>query len=96
MAGSDATVTVTRVGNLSYPVAVGVATVNGTAHAGTDYTGVDTELDFAAGQGTASTLVSTVAGTTTDRSFRVRLTMPDAISGVVRGPRNVTVTVTPS
>jgi len=52
--GAEATVTVLRVGGFASGVTVDVATVDGTALAGTDYTAVAGTLTFNAGQTSAS------------------------------------------
>jgi hypothetical protein len=75
----SATFRVTRSGDTSAPVSVAYFTQNGTALAGTDYTGVGgTPLSFAAGE-TAKTVTVTVAGDTTwepDEWFFLRLSAP--------------------
>jgi hypothetical protein len=83
--GGSATITVTRVNGSSGAVSVQYATSNGTATAGSDYTGTSGTLNFANGD-TSKTFSVPVADDALDESDEtVNLTLSNATGGATLG-----------
>jgi uncharacterized repeat protein (TIGR01451 family) len=93
-------VTVIRDGNTATPVNVSLATTNGTAIAGTDYTPVSQTLTFASGEISKIVNVSIInrPGVRADRTFTATLSAPAAVAAghTLSTPLVETVTITES
>ena len=88
--------TVTRYGDLQYAAAVNLSTLNGTAVAGTDFTGINgMVLDYAPGETTKTVdvAIASRAGYQGERSFAASLVGPSA-GAVLGGPSLTQVTIT--
>ncbi len=92
-AGTSVAIAVERRGDLSGAASVVVETVDGTAHAGLDYTAVLQTLQFAPGQAvqTLSVPILNDALVEGDESFTLRLR--DAVGGELSIPTSMTVSI---
>jgi hypothetical protein len=101
-ASSTETVYVVRSGDLSSPTDVDYATADGSAVAGTDYTGANSTLHFPSQSSDATgsiiqpvnvTLLHNPATAPATRDFSVSLTVPGGSTGVLGSPSSETVTI---
>lgn len=92
-AGSTATITIERNGDPSNPVSVHVATANGTAMAGTDYTAVSQNVSFAAGQTSKTVSVPITDTHVIGGSKTVALALSSPSAGAVGSPGTATLTI---
>jgi Ca2+-binding RTX toxin-like protein len=87
--GVQATLTVVRTGGSDGAVTVRLATANGTATAGNDYTSVNTTISFADGDTTAKTINVPISDDTlVESNETVRLTLSNPTGGATLGTQN--------
>jgi hypothetical protein len=89
--GGSAVITLTRVGGISGAVSVTVATSNGTATAGADYTAVTQVVTFAAGQTTATVSVPILEDALVEGNETVNLALSAPTGGAVLGVQTTAV-----
>jgi hypothetical protein len=78
--------TVTRSGDTGPSLTVQYQTVDGTAHAGTDYTATSGTLSFASGQTTATISVPVLGDTLDEPDEAFTVTLSNALAGSSTGP----------
>ncbi len=89
-----ATVTVTRTGDAESAVSVNLATSDGTATAGSDYTALALTLDFASGETSKNVPVLITNDTTDEPDETVNLTLSNPTGGAALGsPSTATLTI---
>ncbi|GDY21366.1 hypothetical protein LBMAG56_27130 [Verrucomicrobiota bacterium] len=90
-----ATITVTRTGGATGAVGVSFATANGTATAGSDYTGASSSLNWAAGDAAAKTFAVTITNdTAVEGAETVNLSLSAPTGGATLGsPATATLTI---
>ncbi len=94
-AGPVASVTVSRTGGTASGVTVGVATANGTATNGLDYTTVTNTLSFNAGQTSTNVTIPILQDTLDETNETFRVLLSNATGGATVGAlSNTTVTIT--
>jgi Ca2+-binding RTX toxin-like protein len=87
--GVQATLTVVRTGGSDGAVTVRLATANGTATAGNDYTSVNTTISFADGDTTAKTITIPISDDTlVESNETVKLTLSNPTGGATLGTQN--------
>jgi hypothetical protein len=87
----SATITVSRSGPTTTAVTVDYATSNGTANAGSDYTGVSGTLTFAAGQASRTFTIPIINDTLDENSETVNLSLSNPTGGAQLGTQNTAV-----
>jgi hypothetical protein len=86
-----ATITVLRSGPTTAAVTVDYATSNGTASAGSDYTGASGTLTFTAGQASRTFTIPIINDTLDENSETVNLTLSNPTGGAQLGTQNTAV-----
>jgi hypothetical protein len=89
--GGSATITLTRTGGSTGAVSVTVATSNGTATAGADYTAVSTVVNFAAGATSATATVPILGDSVFEGNETVNLTLSAPTGGATLGTQTTAV-----
>jgi hypothetical protein len=92
--GANATITVMRTGGSDGAVSARLATANGTATAGSDYTTTDTIVNFAAGDAASKTVTVPITQDTSDEPDEtVTLTLSTPTGGATLGTASATMTI---
>jgi hypothetical protein len=81
-------VTITRTGGAASGVTVGLASADGTAVAGTDFTAVETILTFEAREVRKTFLVPITADAQTEGAEQFTLNLSNPTGGATLGPRS--------
>jgi hypothetical protein len=93
--GGSATVTINRSGYTAGTATVHIATANGTATAGSDYTAVSQDVSFAAGETSKTVSIPITNDSTIEPSETVLLSLSSPSSGATLGsPNSATLTIT--
>jgi len=90
-AGPSATITINRAGTTSSAVSVHVATTDGTATAGSDYTAVSQNVSFAAGVTSQTVSVPITDDLLTERNEMLTLSLSNPSAGAERGSPSTTI-----
>jgi hypothetical protein len=85
----NALITVQRTGDATAAISVNVATSNGTATAGSDYTAVNTTLNFVAGETSKSFNVPILDDAVTEGTQYLNLTLSNPIGATIETPNPV-------
>ena len=94
-AGGTATITVTRTGGATGPVAVSYTTADGSATAGADYTPASGTLSWASGDTTAKTFAIAITNdAVVEGAEAVLLSLMNPTGGASLGAANATLTIT--
>jgi hypothetical protein len=92
-AGPVATITINRSGSTLGAVSVHVATANGTATAGSDYTAVSEDVAFAAGETAKTISIPITDDLVTEGNETVSLSLSSPIGGELSWPSTATLTI---
>ncbi|HEY0073711.1 MAG TPA: rhamnogalacturonan lyase B N-terminal domain-containing protein [Abditibacteriaceae bacterium] len=93
--GAQATITVTRTGNLSLPVSINYATIDGTEAQSGDYSATSGTLNFAANESSKTFGVTITNDNFDEGSERINLTLSNPQNGaILRGRVTATLTIT--
>jgi hypothetical protein len=92
-AGPSTTITIKRTGDTSSAVSVHVATANGTATAGSDYTAVDETVSFAVGETSKTVSVPITDDVSTEGNETVSLSLSSPTGGELGWPSTATLTI---
>lgn len=89
-AGEDAAITIDLAGTSDSAQSVTVKSGGGSAVAGTDYTALDTQVDFAAGDSSATVTVPTVSRGALSPVLTFDLTLSNPSDGIILGSKTTT------